>query len=166
MLAQIRAVTRGFGLDSQTVAACRREKANRGDIQQLIESLVDPLWASICRTPGFERYFARFEQGETLSDTGASAHQTFLLLKGSLSIELDGKRVDIESREGTLVGAISALTGAPRQVEIRALGGPVWVCIFNEAELEQLVTCNSSVAVRMIRTMARRISDGPDRHSL
>jgi hypothetical protein len=41
--------------------------------------------------------------------------------------------------------------------------GPVWTCIFNEAELEQLVTCNSSVAVRMIRTMAERIASGPPR---
>jgi len=41
--------------------------------------------------------------------------------------------------------------------------GPVWACIFNEAELEQLVTCNSSVAVRMIRTLATRIAEGPPR---
>ena len=32
-----------------------------------------------------------------------------------------------------------------------------------QAELEQLVTCNSSVAVRMIRTLATRIAEGPPR---
>ncbi|MCZ6465064.1 MAG: hypothetical protein O7A09_12080, partial [Proteobacteria bacterium] len=66
-------------------------------------------------------------------------------------------------REGSLLGAISTLTGAPREVTLRA-DGPVWTCIFNEAELEQLVTCNSSIAVRMIRNMAARIADGPPRH--
>ena len=42
--------------------------------------------------------------------------------------------------------------------------GTVWACIFNEAELEQLVTCNPSVAVRLIRNMAGRIAEGPARH--
>jgi hypothetical protein len=60
------------------------------------------------------------------------------------------------------MGAISTLTGASRQVRMRARG-TAWVCLFNEAELEQLVTCNSSVAVRMIRTLATRIADGPPR---
>ncbi|MFP6639749.1 MAG: protein kinase, partial [Myxococcota bacterium] len=157
VLSQIRTVARGFGLDSQTVAASRRESAKPGEIQKLIESLVDPLWASICRTPGFNRYFVRFEEGELLSCEGPAAHQTFLLLDGAIAIERDGQQVDIERREGTLMGAISALTGAPRKAQMRAVGGPVWCCIFNEAELEQLVTCNSSVAVRMIRSMARRL---------
>jgi CRP-like cAMP-binding protein len=123
---------------------------------------VDPLWASICRAPGFERYFVMFEDGEILSDIGETAHHTFLLLRGEIEVERDGDVIDVEDREGTLVGAISTLTGAPRTVTLRARG-PVWTCIFNEAELEQLVTCNSSVAVRMIRTMATRIAGGPPR---
>ncbi len=166
VLGQIRTVARGFGLDSHTVASARRESIAPGEIQNLIDSLVDPLWASICRTPGFERYFVRFEEGETLSSAGPSAHQTFLLLKGAVSIEREGEQRDIERREGTLMGAVSALTGAPRRVQMRAVEGPVWVCIFNEAELEQLVTCNSSVAVRMIRSMAQRLIESPDRHGV
>lgn len=166
VLGQIRTVAQGFGLDSQTIASARRENMESGEVQQLINSMVDPLWASICRTPGFERYFVRFEEGETLSCAGPSAHQTFLLLKGAVSIERDGKQVDVERREGTLMGAVSALTGAPRRVQMRAIEGPVWVCIFNEAELEQLVTCNSSVAVRMIRSMAQRLVESPDRHGV
>ena len=71
--------------------------------------------------------------------------------------------MDIETREGSLLGAISTLTGAPRGVTLRA-EGTVWACLFNEAELEQLVTCNPSVAVRLIRNMAGRIVDGPARH--
>ena len=56
--AQIRAVASGFGLDASTVAAARRESADPKEIRHVIENLVDPLWASICRAPGFERYFA------------------------------------------------------------------------------------------------------------
>ncbi|MEM8908900.1 MAG: hypothetical protein AAGD05_13725, partial [Bacteroidota bacterium] len=56
--------------------------------------------------------------------------------------------LDVERQEGAMMGMISTLTGAAREATIRARG-TVWTCIFNEAELEQLVTCNSSVAVRM-----------------
>jgi serine/threonine protein kinase len=162
VLTGVRAVASGFGLDAQTVAASRRENADQNEIHEVIDSLVDPLWASICRAPGFERYFVKFEDGEVISGVGETAHHTFLLLQGEIAIERDGERIDVENREGMLVGAISTLTGAPRQVTMRAVG-TVWTCIFNEAELEQLVTCNSSVAVRIIRMMATRIADGPPR---
>jgi serine/threonine protein kinase len=162
VLTQLDAIARGFGLDSQMVASARRDRADPREIRQVIESLVDPLWASICRAPGFERYFVKFEDGDLLSTSGEATHHTFLLLQGEVDIERDGQIIDVESREGSLMSAISTLTGAPRTVSMRARG-PVWVCIFNEAELEQLVTCNSSVAVRMIRTMANRIANGPPR---
>jgi len=162
VLAQVRTVASGFGLDAQTVAAARREHADPDEIRDVIDSLVDPLWASICRAPGFDRYFVRFDDGELLSEPVAGPHHTFLLLKGEIEIEREDRVIDVEHREGTLMGAISTLTGAPRQVRMKARG-PVWACIFNEAELEQLVTCNSSVAVRMIRTLATRIAEGPPR---
>lgn len=164
VLTSLDTIARGFGLDSQMVAATRRDRADPREIRGVIESLVDPLWASICRAPGFERYFVKFEDGDLLSTSGGATHHTFLLLQGSVEIERDGALVDVEQREGALMSAISTLTGAPRTVSMRARG-PVWVCIFNEAELEQLVTCNSSVAVRMIRTMASRIANGPPRPS-
>jgi len=162
VLSRVRAIASGFGLDSQTVAAVRRASTDPASINAVIESLVDPLWASICRSPGFERYFVNFEDGEVLSDMGETAHHTFLLIKGQVAIERNGQLINIEDREGQLMSAISTLTGAPRTVTMRARG-TVWACIFNEAELEQLVTCNSSIAVRMIRMMATRIVDGPPR---
>ena len=58
--------------------------------------------------------------------------------------------------------AISTLTGTAREATLRARG-TVWTCVFNEAELEQLITCNSSVAVRMLRTLANRVAWGPPR---
>ncbi len=162
VLTQLDAIARGFGLDSQMVASARRDRANPREIRAVIESLVDPLWASICRAPGFERYFVKYEAGDLISASGEATHHTFLLLQGEVEIERDGRVIDVETREGSLMSAISTLTGAARTVTMRAKG-PVWVCIFNEAELEQLVTCNSSVAVRMIRTMANRIANGPPR---
>ena len=163
VLSQVQAIASGFGLDSQTVAASRRENADPTEVREVIDSLVDPLWASICRSPGFDRFFVKFEDGELLSHRAEQAHHTLLLLRGRVRIEKDGQVLDVESREGDLLGAISTFTGASRTVTLRA-EGTVWTCIFNEAELEQLVTCNPSVAVRMIRNWANRIASGPPRH--
>ncbi len=163
VLAQIRAIASGFGLDSTTVIAARRSPADPIEIAATIEELVDPLWASICRGPGFDRYFVKFEDGEMIAGVREPAQHTVLLLRGRVAVEVDGVEVAVESREGTFLGAISTLTGARRQANLRAQG-PVWCCLFNEAELEQLVTCNPAIAVRMIRSMADRIATGPPRH--
>jgi serine/threonine-protein kinase len=165
VLAQIVANVHHGGLDSTTIASARRDALPMQDLDAVIESLMDPLWSSICRAPGFERYFVRFEDGEVLSSRGSQALHTILLLKGAVQVEADGVVADIEDQEGTLLGAISTLTGAPRDVTLRARG-TVWTCLFNEAEFEQLVTCNPAVAVRMLRSLAKRLVDGPDRHRI
>ncbi len=163
VLARIRAIASGFGLDTATIASSRRDRADPEVIIGIIETLVDPLWASICRGPGFDRYFVYFDDGETIAGVNDPAQHTVLLLRGEISVQLDDKEVAVESREGTFLGAISTLTGARRQANLRAKG-PTWCCLFNEAELEQLVTCNPAVAVRMVRSMADRIASGPPRH--
>lgn len=162
VLAHIRAIASGFGLDTATIAAARRQLATPEEIAWLVDNLVDPLWASICRGPGFDRYFVKFEDGETIAAVSDLAQHTVLLLRGRIAVEVDDREVAIESREGTFLGAISTLTGARRRALLRACG-PTWCCLFNEAELEQLVTCNPAVAVRMVRSMADRIATGPPR---
>ncbi|HEB88640.1 MAG TPA: cyclic nucleotide-binding domain-containing protein [Deltaproteobacteria bacterium] len=163
VLARIRAIASGFGLDTATIAASRRDQADPAEIARIIETLVDPLWASICRGPGFDRYFVRFNDGETIAGVADPAQHTVLLLRGQIVVEVDDREVAVESREGTFLGAISTLTGARRHAHLRARG-TTWCCLFNEAELEQLVTCNPAIAVRIIRSMADRIASGPPRH--
>ena len=164
VLAQVRAIASGFGLDSQTLASARRQGADPADVQRVIAGIVDPLWSSICKAPGFDRYFARYDAGEVLASDIDGGFHTFLLLSGTVEVVRGGKVVDVEEREGSMMCAISTLTGAPRDVTLRARGPePVWTCVFNEAELEQLITCNPSVAVRMLRTLAKRVASGPPR---
>ena len=163
VLAQAQANVHGFGLDPSVIVSLRRNEITREEIRSVIESLMDPLWSSICRGPGFDRFFVKFNDGEVLSSSGTQSLHTILLLNGKVRVELDDELRDIEEREGVLLGAISTLTGAPREVTLRA-DGTVWACIFNEAEFEQLVTCNPSIAVRMIRSLATRLASGPSRH--
>ena len=159
VLARIRAIASGFGLDTATLASARRSAVKPAEIARVIESLVDPLWASISRGPGFDRYFVKFEDGETIAAVTDPAQHTVLLLSGAIRVEIDGREVTCETREGDFLGAISTLTGARRQATLIARG-PTWCCLFNEAELEQLVTCNPAIAVRMVRSMADRIARG------
>lgn len=162
VLARIRAIASGFGLDTATIASARRSQADPGEIARIIDTLVDPLWASICRGPGFDRYFVKYADGETIANVNDAAQHTVLLLRGAVEVEIDDRAVAVETREGTFLGAISTLTGARRHATLRARG-ITWCCLFNEAELEQLVTCNPAVAVRMVRSMADRIASGPPR---
>jgi hypothetical protein len=163
VLARVQAIASGMGLDSATIAAARRANADPEEVQAVINSLVDPLWSSVCRSPGFDRYFVKFKDGEMIANTGTSAFHTVLLLRGTVALEKDGQKIDVEENEGAMLGMISALTGAPTDVRLRA-EGTVWTCIFNEAELEQLITCNSSIAVRMLRLLAKRVASAPPRN--
>ena len=145
-------------------ASSRVNNISPDAVRTVIEALVDPLWASICRTPGFDSQFMMFEDGDVVSDPADPSHQTHLLLSGEVRIEDGDRLVDIEKDEGAFIGAISTLTNAERRVTLRAQGR-VWTCAFNEAEFEQFITCNPSVAVRMLRGMAQRIANGPRRNS-
>ena len=88
-----------------------------------------------------------------------------MLLRGRVAVERNGLAVGSEEGEGALLGSIATLTGASLQVDLRAVG-TVWACVFNEAQLEQLVTCNPGVSVRMLRNMAGRIANGPPRDEI
>ena len=164
VVSRIKAIAAGFGMGSQPAAAAGRSDAFVGEVYQVIDELVDPLWASICRAPGFDRYFAKFEDGEIIASPSDQSHHTHQLMSGKIRIENGTELVDIEKDEGAFLGAISTLTGVERHLTLRA-EGTVWACIYNEAELEQLITCNPSVAVRILRGMADRIARGPSRHS-
>jgi len=162
VLARIRAIASGFGLETSTIAAARRDHANPEETLEIIETLVDPLWASICRGPGFDRHFVHFDDGEVITGVSDPAQHTILLLRGEISVQIDDREIAVASREGTFLGAISTLTGARRRATLRSKGS-TWCCLFNEAELEQIVTCNPAIAVRMVRSMADRIASGPPR---
>lgn len=160
VLTQIRAIVSGFGLDSGTISASRRIEPK--ELETLTHSLVDPLWIALCRSQGFENFIARFEAGEIVSQAGVQAHHTYVLLKGSVSIEKNGDVIDTENREGTFLGEISTLTGSPQQVTLRA-AETLWTCVFNESEFERFITHHPAVAIRLLRSMAKRLAEGPPR---
>lgn len=127
------------------------------DVEEMISNIIDPLWQTLVRDRQEQLRYARFKDGELLCKQGDQSFDTFLLLSGVVEILYDGRVVAEESREGTFIGEIATLTGEPRTADVRAKG-TVWTCIFNAAELERFVMCNPAIAIRLIRTMASRLS--------
>ncbi len=164
VLSRVKLITAGSEMSAKSAIATSRGSAFDAEVTQVIDRLHDPLWTSICRAPGFDRYFEKFEDGEIIASPSDQSHRTHQLMSGKIRIENGNELVDVEKDEGAFLGAISTLTGSERRLTLRA-EGTVWTCSFNEAELEQFITCNPSVAVRMLRGMAGRIARGPRRHS-
>jgi len=119
----------------------------------VIDAIVDPLVALLFE--GEQRGIRRLAPGEALCRQGDVSHYAFTLVRGVLRVERDGEAVARVDREGSIVGEIAALTGAPRNACLVA-EGEVFVRVMNAAQLENLVTANPALAVRLIRTMARR----------
>lgn len=162
VLRRVTAITSGTPSTARKLGATARNHVTPSEVRAVIDALVDPLWGSICRTPGFDRHFVVFEDGDVISSPADATQHTHLLLSGQVRVEKGDKLIDIEKDEGSFLGAISTLTNTERRITLRAQG-TVWTCAFNEVEFEQFITCNPSVAVRMLRSMAKRIASGPRR---
>jgi len=160
VLARVRAKVGGMRFDSHTLAATRRANVDEAEVDELIDSLVDPLLVAICRRSGFRRYFVKFEDGEAMCAEGEQAYYAFLLLRGTVVISRAERELTRISREGSFLYEVATLCSLPRTASLSA-AGPVWACVLNAAELERFVTCNPAMGLRVIRSMADRLSRVP-----
>ncbi len=124
-------------------------------VSEVVDNLVDPLWASICSAPRPKLNYLLFHDGDILCAVGEHAFQTYVLLVGTIRVELADGRVLRENREGSFLGENATLTGQPRTANLVAEGN-VWVLVFNAAEFEQFVVAYPAVAIRLIKTLAVR----------
>lgn len=124
-------------------------------VSAVVENLVDPLWASICSAPRPKLNYLLFKKGEVLGVTGEHAYNTYVLLSGSVRVDLADGRTVMESREGTFIGEIATLTGQPRTATLVA-DTDSWTLVFNAAEFEQFVVAYPAVAIRLVKTLAAR----------
>lgn len=152
VLARIHASTSGSPLDATSLE--RHE--NEEEIAEVIGSLMDPLWSSICRSADLARFFVKFEDGEYLCRQADASHNAFLLLRGTVVVEREGIEIGEDGREGIFIGELSTLTGTPRSASVRARG-TVWTCVFNAAEFERLLAFNPAVGIRLVKLLAERL---------
>lgn len=156
VLAQVQANRQDKGSSGQLPAARQKLPSSEVDVTEIINSLMDPVWFALCSKPELKRFFHKFEDGEVLCEEGEQSYNTFVLLKGTVAVEHQGKQLTLESREGTFLGEVTTLTGRTRTATLRAVG-PAWTCNFNAADLEQCIAHNPAVAIRLIKSLAERV---------
>lgn len=127
------------------------------DAHGIIAGIVDPLVARMFESD--HRGVRRLRDGELLCHQDEVSSYAYVLLAGQVQVLRDGLCVATVGREGEIVGEVSAFTGAPRNATLVAQGD-VWVRAMNASQLENLVTANPALAVRLIRTMAKRFLQG------
>lgn len=154
--------TLGHGLEMPGYALATVGIAMGSDPREtevVLATLIDPLWHSIFQAaPEFRRNVAYFPGGKTLCRQGDRTFYTYILLRGSVSIQRTGREIAVEEREGTFLGEVSTLSGQPRTANLIAMG-EVWAVILNGAELEELVSRYPAVAIRLLKTMATRLAN-------
>ncbi len=154
VMARVRAAISGTPLAAETV---RRSNVTDDEVETLIHSLVDPLLSAICRQASFRRHFVKFDDNEVLCAEGEHSYHAFLLLRGTVRVERLGREVTRVTGEGSFLGEVATLTSMPRTATLRA-AGTVWAVVLNAAELERFVTSNPAMGLRVIRSLARRLS--------
>ena len=159
VLARVSDFLAGVEHDTGARVASRRRGLDPSEAAELVESLVDPLLASICRDRGFDGYFVAFEDGEEICAEGEQSYHAFLLLRGKVRVEREGDVVATIDREGTDLGEVSTLTGVSRTASIYAEGA-VRACVFNAAELDEFVTSHPAIGIRLLRALAERLTRG------
>ncbi|MDJ0785234.1 MAG: protein kinase [Myxococcota bacterium] len=160
VLARVAANVSGSPFQAETFVATRRSTLSDEEVEEVVESLVDPLLMALCRQRGFRRFIAKYEDGETLCGEGDRSYYAFLLLRGDVSILKNGRETARVSGEGRFMGEVATLVGMPRTATMVA-SGTVYACVLNAAELERFVTCNPAMGLRVIRSFALRLSRAP-----
>ena len=154
VMARVRAARSGAPFATEKV---RSSNVTDDEVDGLITSLVDPLLSAICRQSSFRRHFVKFDDNEVLCAEGEHSYYAFLLLRGTVRVERNGREVTRVSGEGSFLGEVATLMSMPRTATLRA-AGTVWAVVLNAAELERFVTSNPAMGLRVIRSLARRLS--------
>jgi len=128
---------------------------NPEDRKVIASDLLDPVWSTVFSAEQAGQCL-RFDEGEVIADEGDESYRTYILLKGKVGIYKGDKRVHTEDREGSFLGEVATLTGRNRTATMKA-ETVVVAHALNASQLEQLVTGNPAIGIRLIRAMAERL---------
>jgi len=157
------------GNPADVLARVRRASSERGEAyelrgrpvtqeesEQVRRGLIDPLWSYVIEQHEDDsmRYY---DGGQLLAEQGEASYHVFILLKGRVRVEQDGRGIAVERREGTFLGEVAALTGGVRMARMVA-EGEVWVMVLDLMQMQRLVTDNPAVGLRLVQALADRLA--------
>lgn len=123
--------------------------------REVARKLLDPVWSTVFKVEQAGQCL-RFPAGMCLAEEGEESYRTYILLQGKVGIYKGDSKVFEETREGAFLGEVATLTGRKRTATMRA-ETEVIAHALNASQLEQLVTGNPAVGIRLIRAMAERL---------
>ncbi len=92
--------------------------------------------------------------GEIVVNQGDSGDSLFIVLKGSLSVSVDGCQVGT-IEEDSFFGEMSLMTGEPRSATVRAVS-EVWLAVVTNGQLEPLFKDNPQVLLALSAVLSER----------
>jgi small-conductance mechanosensitive channel/CRP-like cAMP-binding protein len=95
-----------------------------------------------------------FGSGELIVHQGDGGSSLFIVLKGDLLVEVDGKEVG-RIAEGSFFGEMSLLTGAPRKATVRAIR-EVWLAEVTKELIEPLLRAHPQMMENLSAILAER----------
>ena len=98
-----------------------------------------------------------FKEGEVIFQEGDDGQEIHILLRGSIGIYKEGKRIAVVDQPGTVLGEISVILNEKRSATLKA-ERPTTVCII-KVTLEELVIVFPEFSGKMLKTLASRLRD-------
>ena len=136
--------------------ADRGERLNDTLRAALIEQASDPIALELL-TGGNTFYTLRmYENRDIICVEDSLTYEVYMLLHGTIDVTRSEETLFTETVEGTILGEVSALAGHPRTATLRA-SGDVILAIMNASELEQAARRIPALAVRIMKSLARRV---------
>ncbi len=99
-----------------------------------------------------------YEDGETIIREGDIGREFYRLIssEGGLVVHRAGKEIGRIDQPGEFFGEMAGILKAPRQATVVSSGESV-VQVFNGHMLENVISDNPQLGIRLIRTLARRL---------
>lgn len=93
--------------------------------------------------------------GRTLTREGESGHEFFIVLEGTVAVEIGGKPV-AQLGPGDFLGEIALIDGKPRSATTRAIG-TTRLLVVGHREFHQLMADFPSVQLAVLAALAERV---------
>ena len=119
--------------------------------------LSDPVLLDLLRRWGKHYLLRVFEDGEIICTEGEKSYDVYILLEGKVEVHRGDRLVDVEMREGNIIGEVAALIGSPRTAMLKAQGSTI-LALLKAAEIEQAAKAMPALAVRIMKSLAMRLA--------